>query len=174
MANDITARNTKPVGITIDDGTEEVPVYNKLGARVGTFYFNPTDIGFIDRYNEVAEKIPEIFEPLNDIDINQNGEAEDKDEAKMAAIKEATSKLYDLCNYLFGGDLSEAFFAKIHPFSPVDGGKFYCENALAGVGDFIRNRFAGRVKDINNRVHKYTHDYERRSGKHRNGKKRQS
>ena len=143
--------------ITVDDGTERVPVLNTQGKEIGVFYFNPTDLGYIDRYNELVSQFPDIVKPLTELDINENGEGDD--EKTIEALGEAKQKLFELCDNLFGGNFSEAFFGTIHPFSPVSGGQFYCENAINAVGEFIINRFSGRVLDINNRVKKYTRSY---------------
>ena len=69
---------------------------------------------------------------------------------------------------LFGGNMSEAFFGKMHPFSPING-HFYCENALSAVGAYISRQFDREVKKVNSRVERYTHGY--RTGKHKGGKK---
>ena len=46
--------------IVIDDGSRRVPINNKFGEEIGVFYFRPTDIGMIDRYNKMAEKFPDV------------------------------------------------------------------------------------------------------------------
>ena len=155
-------------GIVVDDGGVEVPIRNKRGDEIGVFYFNPTDIGIIDRYNKVAADFENIVAPLENVNINPDGKAEEKDEAEQAALKEAVQRLYDACNYLFGGDFAAAFFGKVHPFSPVNG-HFYCENALGAVGKYISAQFDREVKKVNTRVERYTHGY--RTGKHKDGKK---
>ena len=60
-------------------------------------------------------------------------------------MKEAETRLYAACDKLFGGNMSEAFFGKMHPFSPVNG-RFYCENALSAVGQYISKQFARETK----------------------------
>lgn len=147
----------KGLSISVDDGSERVPVLNKQGKEIGVFFFNPTDLGIIDRYNEVVKKFPEVLEPLANVNIDANGESDDDE--SIAALGEAKEKLFELCDYLFGGNFAEAFFGTVHPFSPVSNGLFYCENAISAVGDFITNRFAGRVLDIHDRVEKYTKSY---------------
>ena len=47
--------------------------------------------------------------------------------------------------------MSEAFFGKVHPFSPVNG-KFYCENVLEAVGDYLAARLGGEAKKLNARI----------------------
>lgn len=156
-------------GIAVDDGSVEVPIQNKRGDVIGTFVFNPTDIGIIERYNKVIGDFDKITEPLESVNVNPDGTADEKNDAEMAALKEAETRLYDACNYLFGGNFAEAFFGKMHPFSPING-RFYCENALNAVGKFISTQFEREVKQVNTRVERYVHGY--RTGKHKGGKKR--
>lgn len=156
-------------GITVDDGSVEVPIRNKQQEVIGAFIFRPTDIGIIERYNKVIGDFDEITAPLESANIKADGTVDEKDEAEMKAMKEAEQRLYDACNYLFGGNFAEAFFGKMHPFSPVNG-RFYCENALSAVGQYISHQFDREVKKVNSRVERYTHGY--RTGKHKNGKKK--
>ena len=44
-----------PLSITVDDGFQRIPITNKYGDEIGVFYFNPTDIGIIERYNSLAD-----------------------------------------------------------------------------------------------------------------------
>ena len=150
-------KNNAALSISVDDGMREVPITNKLGRQIGTFYFRPTDVGIIDRYNEAVTKIPDIFKPLENININPEGET--STDAEMIVLREAEEKLYEVCNYLFGGNLSEAFFGEMHPFSPLEGGIFYCENALESVGNFISAQFKRNVQNVEKRVSRYTKGY---------------
>ena len=155
-------------GITVDDGSVEVPIRNLRNEEIGVFVFRPTDIGILDRFDKVINDFEKITEPLESVNIAPDGTVDEKNEAEMAAMKEAEKRLYDACNYLFGGNFAEAFFGKMHPFSPVKG-CFYCENALNMVGKFISAHFDREIKQINTRVERYTHGY--RTGKHKDGKK---
>lgn len=156
-------------GITVDDGSVEVPIRNKQQEVIGVFIFRPTDIGIIERYNKVIGDFDQITAPLESVNIKADGTVDEKDEAEMQAMKEAENRLYEACNFLFGGNFAEAFFGKMHPFSPVNG-RFYCENALNAVGQYISAQFDREVKKVNSRVERYTHGY--RTGKHKNGKKK--
>lgn len=158
-------QNKPRIGITVDDGMQAVPISNKMGKELGVFYFRPTDIGIIDRYNEIIEKVPDVFKPLENININTDGTADT--DAEIAVLKDAEAKLYELCNYLFNGNLSEAFFGSMHPFSPLDSGVFYCENALEAVGNFIAAQYQRNVKNVKSRVNRYTKGYASKPGKHR-------
>lgn len=164
MNANIKMENNQALSITVDDGMQEVPINNKFGRQIGVFYFRPTDINIIDRYNSIVDKVPEVFKPLEDINIDANGTTE---EASMGVIKEAEDKLFELCDYLFDGNLSEAFFGSMNPFSPLANGTFYCEQALEMVGNFIASQFQGNIKSLEKRVSKYTKGYGSKPGKHR-------
>lgn len=152
--------------LVVDDGSIVVPIKNTAGDCIGQFKFRPTDFNIVKRYNEVAEKFGEVVQPLVNANIGADGEGED--EASVKILAEAESRLFELVDYMFDGNMAEAFFGKMSPFSPIDG-KFYCENALNAVGSFISNKFDAEIKKISNRVEKYTHGY--KTGKHKNGGK---
>lgn len=166
----ITNINNENNFIVVDDGSVEVPIRNKRGEEIGVFYFRPTDMGMIDRFNGMVDDFDNITEPLESVNIKPDGTVDEKNDAEMAAMREAESRLYAACDTLFGGNMSEAFFGKMHPFSPVNG-RFYCENALSAVGQYISKQFARETKKINTRLEKYLHGYRARTGKHRNGRK---
>lgn len=159
-----------PNFITVDDGSVRVPINNLQGEEIGIFYFRPTDLGIIERYNKFAENFDKITEPLESLNIKADGTVDENNEAEIKALAEATKRLYNACNELFGGDMSSAFFGKMNPFSPI-GGHFYCQKALEAVGAYISNQFNSEIKKVNSRVNKYIHGYASRTGKHKDGKK---
>ena len=166
----VTNFNDNNTFITVDDGSVKVPIRNKYNDEIGVFYFRPTDMGIIDRFNSMVDDFDNITDPLRDVNINPDGTVDETNEEETAAMREATERLYTACDKLFGGNMSEAFFGKMHPFSPING-KFYCENALGTVGAFISKQFKRETKKINSRVAQYTHGYAARTGKHKNGRK---
>lgn len=151
--------------IVVDDGRVRVPIKNTYGDEIGVFYFNPTDIGILKRFEKVREKFSDVVAPLNDANIGVDGEGADAN--SIEKLEEAEKRLYELCDYLFGGNLSKAFFGTINPFSPING-VFYCENALNMVAEYVSRKFDSEVKKINSRIEKYTHGL--RTGKHKNGR----
>ena len=158
-------KNNNPMEIVIDDGSERVPIKNLSGEEIGVFYFRPTDIGIIDRYNKIAKEFGGITEPLERAEIGPDGTVEDlSDEESIAALKEAEERRCKAVDYLFGGNMSEAFFGRMHPFSPV-GGRFYAENVLDAVGSFIEARFDTETEKIAKRTAKYTKGMSRRRKK---------
>lgn len=144
--------------ITVDDGSVKESILNKFGDEIGVFYFRPTDIGIIERYNKVANDFDKIVEPLKDIDVNPDGTTDENDELSLTAMKESEKLLYEACDYIFGGNMSDAFFGKMRPFSVVNG-RFYAENALEAVGNYISKQFEKETKRINSRVNRYTQGY---------------
>ena len=158
--------DNKNFSIELDDGKVKVPINNKYGEEIGVFYFRPTDINILERYKKVADEFGEILKPLENFNLETDGTSNDV--GGMEALNQARTKLFELCNYLFDGDMAEAFFGKMNPFSPVDG-KFYCENVLNAVGNFISNQFKTETEQLNARVSKYTHGV--KTGKHKNGAK---
>lgn len=155
MAENAKKKNTAEMEIVVDDGRKRVPIKNTDGEEIGEFYFNPTDIGIINRFDEVEQDLRDATEPLSNL-------PDDADEDTTAkAISEAEEKLYDAVDYLFGGNASEAFFGTVSPFSPING-TFYCELVLEKVGDFISDQFGIENKKVESRTDKYTKKYSKR------------
>lgn len=152
--------------LVVDDGSITVPIKNTIGEAVGEFKFRPADFNIVNRYNEISEKFADVIKPLAEANITANGEG--ADESSIKILNEVEENLFDLVDYLFDGNAAEAFFGKMHAFSPVDG-KFYCENVLNAVGEFISRKFDAEIKKMNARIDKYTHGY--KTGKHKDGKK---
>lgn len=152
-------KNDAVLGIKVDDGSQRVPIRNTHGEEIGVFYFRPTDIGIIDRYNRMIDKFDKITEPLENISISADGTPDElATSEEVKALHEAEGRLYDVLNEMFGGNMAEAFFGKMHPFSPVNG-NFYCENAIEAVGAFIAEQFDAETKKMDKRVGKYTKGY---------------
>ena len=141
-------KDAAPAAITVDDGSRRVPIHNIHGEEIGVFYFHPTDIGIIERYNRMVDRFDEITKPLEDFG-GEGGEA-----AQAEALREAEKRLFDTVNGLFGGDAAGAFFGNMHPFSPV-GGAFYCEAVLKAVGEYISGQFDAETAKFSSRAAKY-------------------
>ena len=153
-----------PLSITVDDGYQRIPINNKYGDEIGVFYFNPTDIGIIERYNTLADTFDAITEPLQEIGSGDHADDGTTGDKELAALNEAKARLYAAVDKLFGGNAAEAFFGKVHPFSPVDG-NFYCETVLKSVGQFISDQFDVETKKMSARVQQYTNRAQRRAKK---------
>lgn len=146
--------------IQIDDGMRRVPIENMVGQEVGVFYFRPSDIGILERYEKMLPQFDEILKPLENVSIGKDGEAADpSDTETVEVLREATKKINDLLDELFDGNFAEAFFGKMNPFSPV-GGRFYCEGAIEAVGNYIEQTFGAEAEAMSEHVSKYTRQYE--------------
>ena len=148
--------NMKPVfAITVDDGARRVPILNMDGEEIGSFRFHPTDIGIIERYNRLAEQFDAISEPLEGLSVPEGGEMDLTDPKLVAALTEAESRLNAAVNKLFGSDgAAEAFFGRMHPFSPVNG-EFYATQVLQKVGAFIGAQFDTETRAMSKKAKKY-------------------
>lgn len=151
------ANNNKTINlsITVDDGSRRVPIMNTDGEEIGVFRFHPTDLGIIERYNRLAEKFDAITEPLNALHIEEGQELDLTDPQLVTVLGEAEERLNVAVNELFGSeDAAEAFFGKMHPFSPVNG-EFYATQVLQRVGAFIGDQFDTETKAMSKRAKKY-------------------
>ena len=141
--------------ISVDDGSRRVPILNMDGEKIGAFRFHPTDIGIIDRYNRMAEQFDAITEPLEGLNLAEDGSADLTAPEVVGALGEAERRLFDAVNGLFGSDgAAEAFFGNMHPFSPVNG-EFYATQVLQRVGEFIGAQFATETKAMSKKARKY-------------------
>ena len=147
--------NNMNFAITVDDGARRVPILNMDGEEIGSFRFHPTDIGIIERYNRLAEQFDAISEPLEGLSVPEGGEMDLTDPKLVAALTEAESRLNAAVNKLFGSDgAAEAFFGKMHPFSPVNG-EFYATQVLQKVGAFIGAQFDTETRAMSKKAKKY-------------------
>lgn len=149
---------TMPNEIIIDDGRVKYPIRNLLGDVLGELCFNPTDVGMAIRYNETVEKLHEIVVPLEHVNIRPDGTAEEGDVDGTQALSEATNRLFEIFDYLLDGNISEAFFSRTNPFSPIKG-YFYCERVLEAIGKIIAAHQGTEIKQIDKRLSRYTQGY---------------
>lgn len=134
----------KTLEIIADDGRIKVPVKNLHGDQIGEFYFNPTDAGMPQRYNQMVERMSEIVKTL-----------ENSEQSSLSALETATQELNAEIDKLFAGNASEAFFGDINPFSLCNG-MFYFVNVLNSIGAFIDTQFDTQTKKLNAKIGKYT------------------
>jgi len=146
------AKKNMEMKITVDDGARRVPICNTFGEEIGVFRFHPTDIGILNRFNDMMSDFEQITAPLEALeDDSEAGEAQ-----RAEALKEAEGRLYAAVDKLFNGEGSaKALFGTMHPFSPV-GGVFYCQIVLQTIGAFINEQFDNEMTKFSENVRKYT------------------
>lgn len=141
------------MSITVDDGSRRVPILNTDGEEIGVFTFRPTDIGIIERFNRIAEGFSDIVAPLENMPVDEDFSLSDP--ALAEALGESDRRIRAAVNELFGSDdAADAFFGKMHPFSPV-GGEFYATQVLQKVGKFIGAQFDTETKAMSKKARKY-------------------
>lgn len=153
-----------PHRVVVDTGMEAVEICNLQGAVIGTLYFHPADMGIIDRWNAMVKDFSKVTEPLENVGEDENG--------ALTALAEAKNRLCAALDAVFDGNVSEAFFSRVHPFALVNG-RFYCENVMDAVAAYMGQRFQAEFDRVNRqqsaRMAAYTSGA--RTGRHRNGKK---
>ncbi len=155
MAGKEVKENSGAFRIVVDDGFVHVPMYNLSGDKIGEFSFQPTDVDIVNRFNESMEKFDEVIAPIEEA---AEKSTDDGDVDSMAALNEARTRLFRLCDYIFNTDTGAGLFARMHPFSPVNG-KFYCEEVFEQLGKFIQAQFGEETKKVNARLQKYVGRY---------------
>ena len=139
------------MNITVDDGSRRVPIMNTSGEEIGAFTFHPTDIGIIQRYNDMVDSFDGIVAPLEALD----GDVDPADQKYAQALGTATDGLYQAVNTLLGSDdAASAFFGRMNPFSPVDG-EFYCARVLGALGEYIGAAFETETAKFSDKAKKY-------------------
>ena len=143
------------MNIVVDDGSRRVPILNKSGEEIGAFTFHPTDLGIIERYNDMASGFDAIVEPLQALEATEGADVDLTNPTYIDALGEASRRLYEAVNVLLGSDdAAEAFFGKLNPFSPVDG-DFYCTGVLNALGAYIGRVFETETAKFSAKAQKY-------------------
>lgn len=152
------------MAITVDDGSRRVPIQNTRGEEIGAFTLRPTDMGIVQRYNDMVAQFDAVIEPLQALG-EEEGEIDLSDPRYVAAIGEATRRVHDAVNTLFDSDdAAAAFFGRMNPFSPVDG-EFYCAKVLNAVGEYIGQAFETETAKFSEKAKGYANRATRRSKK---------
>lgn len=136
----------------IDDGTRVIPLKNTHGDTITEVKFRTTDIGIIERAQAAQKKIVEILSDLKGITINPDGSADDDEGIRK--ISEATARITETINDIFGDDVCTQLFRTCNPFSPV-GGKFFAERVVTVLVKIVDDEITRQQKEI---IAEYTGD----------------
>lgn len=143
------------LNIVVDDGSRRVPITNKSGEEIGAFTFHPTDLGIIERYNEMAAGFDEILAPLRDLQVAEDEELDLTDPKYAKALNAATERMLAAVDKLLGSEGAGAvFFGRMNPFSPVEG-DFYCTRVLNALGAYIGGVFEAETAKFSAKAQKY-------------------
>lgn len=145
---------TKPaeLRVVVDDGTREIPLYNKYGKLICNVYFRPADFSIVDRYNEMKTRIEGIVLPLKDLSLNRDGTAKFEDD--WDTLKKVESDIKCEFDNLFDMEQADEIFAKRNAFSSV-GGQFFALRVFEALGGVIEQAIAEEAALSKARVDKY-------------------
>lgn len=132
--------------IRIDDGSKTYEIVNQDDKVLGTFTFNPSDVGIVEKYNEVVKELEESFKALD-------GGGEE-------TVVKVSQELKVKMDSLFGYNTSP-FWAICSPLSPLSTGELYVENVLSGVAAVIEKETSVRLKKARRKIDEYTKAYEK-------------
>lgn len=151
MADNIKNMN---LAITVDDGSRRVPIQNTSGEEIGAFTFHPTDLGIIQRYNDMVAQFDRITAPLEALGGDDAG-VDITDGKYAAALGEAEERLYEAVDKLLASDgAANAFFGRMSPFSLVNG-EFYCTQVLTVLGEYIGAQLDAETAKFSEKAKKY-------------------
>ena len=125
--------------IIIDDGSVKAVIKNKQDKELGTLYFNPTDMGMMNRWEEFIDKMDEINE-INDDNFN-----------------EVSDTIINNINDLFRG--AKSFFEVTHPLSMANDGDFYFEKVVDVLGNLVEDITNERIEKKLKKIEKVTGKY---------------
>ena len=136
----------------VDDGTREIPLYNKFGKLICNVYFRPADFSIVDRYDDMKDRIKDIVAPLKDISLRSDGTATfDNDWAVLKKVEADIKREFDA---LFDMEQADEIFAKRNAFSSV-GGQFFALRVFDALGGVIEQAISEEAALSQKRVEKY-------------------
>lgn len=131
--------------LLIDSGLVTYNIKDQDGREFGTFTFNPSDTDIVKRYEKVIGRLEKLEIP------------EPKDGENP--FEEVDKVIYEQIDYLLNGNVAEAFFSIMGPFSPLASGRFFIESVLDAIGQAIQNETGERVEKIAGKIKKHTSKY---------------
>lgn len=163
--------------IRVNDGSKIYQIVNQNNEELGVFRFNPTDMGMLEKYNDVVERISKVLQGLGGGETEvpalpaPEGEGKapvDEGEDPAAAVsllsrqtKEAMDEIKAAVDELFGYDTS-SFWAVCSPLTPLANGQFFIENVMDAVAQVIEKEMGQRAKKVQSKMRAYTAKYRRK------------
>lgn len=125
--------------IIIDDGSIKAVIKNKQDKELGTLYFNPSDMGMMNRWEEFIDKMDEI-DSISDENFN-----------------DVSSQIISNIDELFKG--ASSFFEVTHPLSLSQDGDFYFEKVVDVLGNLVEEQTNQRIERKLKKIEKVTGKY---------------
>ena len=152
-------QTAKPNGknvFAVDDGTREVTLVNTYGKVICRIHFRTGELAIMDRFNALTEDLPKIIEPLQHVNMNADGTADDSAD-NWAVIKRVEGNVKQRINALLDTDEADEIFKTRSPFSSI-GGVFFVEHVLKALGDAIVAQIEEESALSQARIAKYLDD----------------
>lgn len=147
--------------LNFEDGVVELTINNDPNKIIR---FNPTDLTFVERYYNIAEKSEKLVKKYNEkqkaskIVDGKNNNHKLEEELLRSSNKDAR----DLINSLFGQDgIADVIFGRVHPLSPTQNGKTVLENFLEAITVYIKEASETFLKKDAEKIEKYKQEYDR-------------
>lgn len=163
--------------IRVNDGSKTYQIVNQNDEELGVFRFNPTDMGMLEKYNDVVERISKVLQGLEEGGTEtpvlpgtegEEGTPADAGENPAAAVsllsrrtKEAMDEIKAAVDELFGYDTG-SFWAVCSPLTPLSNGQFFIENVMDAVAQVIEKEMGQRAKKVQSKMRAYTDKYRRK------------
>ena len=137
--------------IKINDGLKTYDIVNQDDKLLGQFSFNPSDTGFIRRYEDVIAEI--------DKKVSETPDNEMTEEENIKFLLEFEDYIKEKVDYIFNSNISETFFSIMGACTPLPTGNLFYTEVLNAIGGAIQMETGTRVKKVSSKVQKYTSKY---------------
>lgn len=139
----------------IPTGLKKYDIEDMEGNVLDCFYFNPTDVDIVDRYQESVEKIEMKLEEIAKMEELANDDIDSV--CKMHKLLRPV--LCKAIDDIFKTNISEKFFSIMSPFTLFEDGTMFYEIVLMEIAKIIEEECNQRLKKVDVRISKYTSKY---------------
>ena len=103
--------------LNIDRGLKSYDVKDPDGTVTGTVRFNPSDPGFVGRWQQAEAKIESYRQKINEMQVSGTPEID-----QWPVLMEASDAIKQAFDYAFGAPVSEVFFGGASAFAMTESG----------------------------------------------------
>lgn len=128
--------------ITLSTPVKTYSFYDQNDKFLFDLYFDPSDIGIMERAEEVGKYLENI---------------KPKDETEVLSASKEVKKQID---YLLNTQAADQIFSISNPFSLLDSGKFFVEEVLDAINHLVEKEMNHKMKKVNRRLEAYTEKYQ--------------
>lgn len=140
--------------LNIDRGLKSYDVKDPDGTVTGTVRFNPSDPGFVGRWQQAEAKIESYRQKINEMQVSGTPEID-----QWPVLMEASDAIKQAFDYAFGAPVSEVFFGGASAFAMTESGHMVLENVLDGVYPIIEKALVQAAGKMKQRMEKHTLPY---------------